>query len=71
MVAKSSNCLACVLELKTVVDLTVGGADPDEYESAKKEPIEISHKPLPKVDDGPSDDSKSDNDGTGIEKFEV
>ena len=38
MVAKleSSNHLAHVLELKTVVDLTVGGADPDEYESAKK-----------------------------------
>ena len=38
MVAKleSSNCLARVLELKTVVDLTVGGADSDEYKSAKK-----------------------------------
>ena len=38
MIAKleSSNHLARVLELKTVVDLTVGGADPDEYESAKK-----------------------------------
>ena len=35
----------------------------------KKELIEISHKPLPKVDDGPSDDSKSDNDGTSIQKF--
>ena len=39
--------------------------------SQQKKLIEISHKPLPKVDDGPSDNSKSDNDGMDIQKFEV